>query len=236
MPTRHPNPAHHDALAAGQATPDELWTVRRDDGSTVRLSAGQATTVISTQAGLSQRVVDRPEHLTAQVGEPLDWPLAMAYGPGALVTEITSEPLTTASDDGAESWAFLAEPLVRLSSWRLHTLAGSAYDLAPDEHGDLWLQRRTTSDLAELRRDAEWMRCRTVAPFLVGHPTRFVLDILGNGILTLRNTTPIVRIERLGAPGDLVLDRVQQQLTSGPAGSIALADSAGDARMDGGEL
>lgn len=49
-----------------------------------------------------------------------------------------------------------------------------------------------------LRRDSRWIPVRQVLLLQVGAPMVLVLDVRGDGVATVRQSTPVVRILRIG--------------------------------------
>jgi hypothetical protein len=71
---------------------------------------------------------------------------------------------------------------------RVTTLSGSVYEFTANEE---WVRR--TYPASPLRRDGDWIHCRSVG-IAVGYPMRMLLLGVADVGMTLRTTTPVVDI------------------------------------------
>ena len=82
-----------------------------------------------------------------------------------------------------------------MSRFLVTTESGSCYEFDVQEHSS-WMRRQASSS-DPLRRDEEWVPMLTVPEFEVGFPMRLLLEPLGDGDVTVRFSTPVLKVEPL---------------------------------------
>lgn len=90
--------------------------------------------------------------------------------------------------------------------WQVTTASGSIYllDLAAGRSAMTRLPARTYPlgdyariPVADLRRDGETVPLLSIGQLQLGQPGALLIDVRGDGVATVRNTTPVISIERL---------------------------------------
>lgn len=74
------------------------------------------------------------------------------------------------------------------------TMSGSRYRILSYDTGT-WLERIPSNDASVLRRDGERIKIYKILQLILGKPAVFVLEPLGIGDVTIRETTAVIEVK-----------------------------------------